>query len=359
MVIMCGIDASDKSLVCAIGAGKEEPAIRTYANTVAKRQKLYEDLKGLQSERNAEMIITAYEACGLGFVMHDEMEELGIDCRVLSPGQMKRGIREKKLKTDASDAAGIFMDLRGYVLAGNKLPEVWVKPKSIREDLEAARHRVDLGADIGRKKTQVLAVLKKHGIVVREKELIWGTTGSEHADFTAIAESVRIVLEGHLREIEMLTEEKKRYDCYLAVLARKAEYKPLIDSLMKIRGVGVLTAMCFILELGDMSRFRNRRKLGSYLGLIPMSYESGEASDRKGHITRTGPSRLRKLLNQAAWVWIGGDNCGNGLFARIVERNPKKKKIAIVGCMRRLSIVMWQTALVAQRGMQESGEKVA
>ena len=47
-------------------------------------------------------------------------------------------------------------------------------------------------------------------------------------------------------------------------------------------GVGVLTALVFLTELGDLSRFTNRRQLAAYLGLVPSSYETGKTNDRKG-----------------------------------------------------------------------------
>ncbi|MEW6360416.1 MAG: transposase [Planctomycetota bacterium] len=50
-------------------------------------------------------------------------------------------------------------------------------------------------------------------------------------------------------------------------------------------------------EMGDLSRFENRRQVGSYLGLVPSSAESGEDSDRKGHITHQGSRRGRGVLD--------------------------------------------------------------
>ncbi len=64
-------------------------------------------------------------------------------------------------------------------------------------------------------------------------------------------------------------------------------------SLTSIIGVGTLTAMVFLTEMGDLNRFPNRRKLKAYVGLAPTSHESGEIKDRKGHIARRGSSRLR------------------------------------------------------------------
>ena len=82
---------------------------------------------------------------------------------------------------------------------------------------------------------------------------------------------------------------------------------------------------------------------------MPSSDESGEADDRKGHITHQGPGRVRKVLCQAVWGRVRSDPEEAEVYRRMVERNPKHKKIAVVGCMRRLAILMWHLGLEAQR----------
>jgi transposase len=97
-----------------------------------------------------------------------------------------------------------------------------------------------------------------------------------------------------------------------------------------------------------MTRFNNRKEIGSYLGLVPSSNESGEGSDRKGHITREGPARVRKVLCQATWTRVAYDEQEARVYQRIVKKNPKHKKIAVVASMRRLGVLMWHIAWDAQ-----------
>ena len=101
--------------------------------------------------------------------------------------------------------------------------------------------------------------------------------------------------------------------------------------------------------MGDLSRFKNRKEVGAFLGLVPSSDESGESGDRKGHITHQGPRRVRKVLCQGVWASIHTDREEAQVYRRMVERNPKHKKIAVVGCMRRLAILMWYVGLEAQK----------
>jgi transposase len=105
--------------------------------------------------------------------------------------------------------------------------------------------------------------------------------------------------------------------------------------------------MTFLTELGDVHRFQNRRQLGCYLGLIPSTHESGESDDRKGHITRQGPPRVRKMLNQAAWSRVRLDPEVKKDFAQMAARTGSKK--AIVAQMRKLGIYLWHRAMDAMK----------
>ena len=137
-------------------------------------------------------------------------------------------------------------------------------------------------------------------------------------------------------------------DAGIETLSQTPRYLKLVKALQEVKGIGVLAATVYLTEMGDLSRFANRRKVGAYLGLAPCCYESGEVSDRKGHITREGPSRLRKVLCQAVWSRVRCDKQEQVVYDRIVSRNPKHKKIAVVACMRRLGILLWHKGLEVQ-----------
>src|SRR3989475_10355249 len=124
-------------------------------------------------------------------------------------------------------------------------------------------------------------------------------------------------------------------------LADEPRHKPIVDELRQECGVGLLTAMVYRTEIGYAGRFRRGRQTGKYVGLTPTSYESGEQNDRKGHISRQGPPRLRKMLCQASWSQVCHDVSAKRIYQQLVSRNPKKKKIAIVAVMRRVGVGLW------------------
>ena len=60
--------------------------------------------------------------------------------------------------------------------------------------------------------------------------------------------------------------------------------------------------MTILAELHDFRRFRHPRDLMSYLGLTPREYSSGGHSKR-GSITKTDNSHVRRVLVEAAWSY--------------------------------------------------------
>ena len=117
---------------------------------------------------------------------------------------------------------------------------------------------------------------------------------------------------------------------------------------MEFTGVATLSAMVFLTEMGDLRRFANRRQIGAYLGLVPSQNESGQADDRKGHITRQGSPRVRKILCQAMWVRMAHHEPTRAQFEQIEAQAPYRKKTQVVAHMRKLAIRLWHRGLDAQ-----------
>jgi transposase len=124
-----------------------------------------------------------------------------------------------------------------------------------------------------------------------------------------------------------------------------------VDPLDAETGVGRLAAVAYATEVGDFARFRRRQQIGAYWGLTPSSNESGEIQDRKGHITRQGSPRMRRILCQAAWSRVRHHEAEREAYQRLVTRNPKRKKIALVAAMRRLAVRLWHVGRKAQQEM--------
>jgi transposase len=109
-----------------------------------------------------------------------------------------------------------------------------------------------------------------------------------------IPEVLRPALEPLLETIGSLTERIREYDRQLESVCQ--EHYPETDLLRQIEGVGVLTALTFVLTLEDRYRFERSRMVGAYLlGLVPARDQSGDR-DPQRRISKEGDEMLRRLL---------------------------------------------------------------
>jgi transposase len=90
-----------------------------------------------------------------------------------------------------------------------------------------------------------------------------------------------------LEQIAAMTIKIKQYDRQIQQLGQ-AKY-PEIQALLKIHGVGHLTALTFVLALGSKERFKQSRDIGCYLGLRPRRSQSGDRDPQLG-ITKPATS---------------------------------------------------------------------
>lgn len=348
--IICGTDAHDNSLVCRIGVDIEEPETRTFGNTRSGRKNMFGYLEKLKREHYAERVVMAYEASSLGFGIYDDCVSSGIECYVLAPTKMRKSCKDKKRKTDVKDAQLILETLRAHILGGNELPSIWIPDDQTRDDRERVRCRLDAAHKLTSLKSQVQTLLKRNAVIKPQSAgNSWTKAYRKWLEALMLPNGARITLSSLLRQIAFIENEIKSLDTEVERLSETSRYTEPAKALVEqIQGVGLLTAMVYLTEMGDLSRFANRKQVGSFLGLVPSSNESGEVSDHKGHITHEGPPRVRKVLCQASWCRVRLDAKEHEVYDRLVKKNPKKKKIAVVASMRRLGIRMWHVGLEAQ-----------
>ena len=304
--IMVACDLHDKTMLLKIARGREAAEKVTVRNTSASRVRLIEQLRERSQVAGGARVIFAYEASGQGFGLYDELTAAGFECHVLAPTKMARSTQHRQRKTDEQDAEQILQLLRGHVLAGNPLPKVWIPDAQTRDDRELARTRLDAAEKAVTIKTQIQCLLKRNRLVRPEHlKCAWTQKASAWLRMVtrdpAVGAGARATLASLLRQWEFLQQEIERLDEALESLASSPRYAGAVGELVKLQGVGLLTALVFLTEIGDLGRFANRRQISAYLGLVPRSYESGAADDRKGHITRQGSCRVRRALCQAVW----------------------------------------------------------
>jgi transposase len=121
-------------------------------------------------------------------------------------------------------------------------------------------------------------------------------------------------------------------------IEQEAEKCPEAQRLRTHPGVGALTALAFVLIIGNTERFQCGKQVASYLGLVPLEDSSGQRR-RLGHITKQGNSLLRFLLVEAAQVTVRSDQEWRNRYFHLVLR--RGRKIAKVAMARRLAVRLY------------------
>lgn len=96
---------------------------------------------------------------------------------------------------------------------------------------------------------------------------------------------------------------------------------------MALRGICLLAAVTVVAELGDLARFAGAPQLMAYLGLVPSEHSSGKR-ERRGAITKTGNSHVRRVLVEAAWTYRHPARKTAILQRRAERTTPEVQQIA-------------------------------
>jgi len=121
-------------------------------------------------------------------------------------------------------------------------------------------------------------------------------------------------------------------------VAEAAQQNPEARLLMSQPGVGPITALAFVLTIGDVSRFARGKQVASYLGLIPREHSSA-GHQRLGAISKQGNRFLRMLLVEAAQSAVRYDP----EFRREYQHrcHSKPKNVAKVAAARKLAVRLY------------------
>jgi len=155
--------------------------------------------------------------------------------------------------------------------------------------------------DYRRKRQHVSAFLLRHGRRYdgkaswrgRHKRWLEGQTFAHPAQ--------RLAYQEMLNAVQAAVERLNRLEAALIELVPDWTMAPVVAAFQAMRGVQFITAVAVVAEAGDLRRFEHPRQLMAFLGLVPSERSTGEIR-RQGGITKTGNSRARKVIVEAACV---------------------------------------------------------
>jgi transposase len=263
----------------------------------------------------------AFEAAyGWGWLV-ELLEELGLEPHLVHPSRCK-AIASARLKNDKVDAATLAQLLRADLL-----PEAWIAPQQVRDLRALLRHRAALVRLSTSCKNRVHAVLADRGI--SEDRVLWSGPGRAWLADLELPPIPRAIIQDCCGLLDALATPIARLERQIAALAKP---DPRVQALMALPGVGRLTAMTLVAEIGDIARFPTARKLCAWAGLTPQVRNS-DRKVRHGHITKQGSPWVRGILQEAAQT-AKRHPMFSGAYGELARR--RGKNIATTAIARRL-----------------------
>jgi transposase len=272
----------------------------------------------------------AYEACGFGYEPAWWLQEQQVAVTVIAPSRVERA-PGLSVKTDRIDAGKLARKLEKGELKG-----IYIPSRPVHEQRQLGRTYAQCVRERQRAQIRIRSLLQEQGRLGPEPTEGWSAYRTWLAG-QDLPTPVRACVQAHEQLRALADQQAQGLRRALLELARRAEYRPIVHALCAQRGVGPLSAIRLVLELGTIERFARGAALAHYLGLTPSQYSSGEL-DHRGHILKCGPGAVRGLLLQCAWAAVrpGRDPALRAVFERVAPQRGRKR--AIVAIARRLAV---------------------
>ena len=315
-----------------LGGKESQICIRQPDGTIIEQRKV-------PTRKLTELVATwapsrvVMETSAEAFKIADAAIAAGHQVRVV-PGTLVRllGVGERGVKNDQRDAQQL-----SKASWQTDVPSVHIPSKSARELKSICGARDVL---VG---TRTKLINNARGWMRTQLWKLRGGTTSTFADRVrahaeAVGEPLPEHIERQLRTLAVVIEEVKAADKQLRTLAGEHE---VCRRLMRIPGIGPVTALRFVATIDEPGRFATAHRVQSYLGLTPGEHSSSERERRTG-ITKAGPMELRRTLIQAAWATMCLVRTSHPMIdwaRRLAER--RGRPVAAVALARKLAGIMF------------------
>ncbi len=229
------------------------------------------------------------EACMGAFYWARVFKKMGHGVKIMAPQFVKPYVMANK--NDRNDA-------RGIAEAVTRPDMKFVAVKSIEQQDVLLSHRVreQLMKQKLAQVNQIRGLLMEYGVIPK---------GIKHmTTLTAVLENNEEKLtQKAIRIFKQMYEQFKNYEKQIALYDKEIEQDVAQNSvcteIMKIGGIGPITASAIVATVGDAKEFKNGRQMAAWLGLVPKQHSSGNTI-RLSVISKRGDGYVRKLLVHGA-----------------------------------------------------------
>jgi transposase len=328
--------------ILAMDLGKSKTVVCFYDSKTGKHKygkirTTPQQMHDLLAEHMPDRVV--FEICSSAGWLYDICSCLKLDTEVANPNTQGWRWKNVRNKNDRSDALKL-----AQLSSMNQLPVVHMPRRSVRQKRSIIQYRQSLVRQRTRIKNSIRAILNRQG-----QSMPNGMRGWSMASIKRL-KGISLPLEqcgidnlwrGQLGvELEML---EKVASC-IAKLEQKLDSLGKEDNdiqlLQTICGVGPRLAEAVAAFIDEPDRFETGKQVGSYVGLTPRQYQSGDM-DHQGKISGAGNKVLRSLLVEVSWLGLRHNKWMNETYHRILRGSESRKKIAITALARKLLVRCW------------------
>jgi transposase len=279
------------------------------------------------------------EACGSSHHWARKLQELGHSVVLLPPSLVRPYVQRNK--TDRTDAKGILEAYRNEEIQPVPIKSIYQQTlTSIHRArsawVEARTARINTLRGLLRELGQFIPMGAKKVVPA-----VW--LFLEDVD-GGCPDGLRPVLARMCAEVRELEASIRDAE---AQLERLAKDLPVVAQLRTIPGIGLITATALVAFVGDVRRFKNGRRLASYLGLTPKESSSGTRR-RLGRISKQGDPYLRHLLIHGARSMLRAaatkkepDRLRSWALSKAASRGKYKATVAVANKLARICWAVW------------------
>lgn len=248
--------------------------------------------------------------------IYDFLKPYALDLKVAHP-QMLKAITTSKKKNDSIDARKI-----ADLLRCNLLPECHMVSEELRELRRVLRYRNLMVREAVKMKNKLSGLLMEVGAIYSKKRLHGKKYFASLLDTVEdVPDSVKDLLSLSRASYDMFDKVQRRL---LNTLHGESLISERVKQLMTIGGVGEVTALTWVLEVGDPQRFASVRHAISYCGLCSAQKVSAGKSQR-GPISKQRNKHLQTVLVEAAKLAPRWNSQLAAVHAREIERGNRNR----------------------------------
>lgn len=314
-----GLDVHKNSIDIALADAGRDGDVRSYGTIGGDLDSLHKVIRKLQSTGSTLRFV--YEAGPCGYDIYRSLTNQGFDCIVVAPSMIPRKSGDR-IKTDRRDA----LNLARLHRSGD-LTAVYVPATEDEAMRDLTRGREDAVKALRVSRQILLAFLLRHGRRYSGQSYWTKAHKNWIADIKMPHRAQQVTLQEYVHAVQEQLERVQRLTGQIQELIPQWQLAPLAKALQALRGVSLIIAATTVAELGDLTRFDSARQLMAYLGLVPSEHSSG-GTTRRGGITKTGNSHVRRALTEAAHTYCHPARESRVLLARLDGLPQEVRKIA-------------------------------